>query len=256
MTKPTMERRTRKLVLGLALVLACLVTAAAQQSARSQGLVGTTWQWDFYADSHRATRLLTPNQTVTFNADGSFNARADCNSVRGEYNAGSTAILILPGPSTLVACAPGSAGGDFIRLLGAVMSYSFSPSGDLILDVPEVGGSLTLRALRELTGTINYLPRIALPADATVTVTLQDVSLADAPAVVIGEQVFVTRGAQVPLPFTISYAVNAIEPSGLYSVRARINDAEGRLLFVTDTLVPVLSRGNALDGVEVMVVQP
>ncbi len=67
-------------------------------------------------------------------------------------------------------------------------------------------GSLTLSACgssskESVTGTVTYLQRIALPPDAVVTIRIEDVSKADAPAEVIGEQVIQTEGAQVPIPF-------------------------------------------------------
>ena len=46
----------------------------------------------------------------------------------------------------------------------------------------------------QVTGTLTYLPRIALPDDAVVNVQLQEVSRADAPATVLAEQEFVTEG--------------------------------------------------------------
>ncbi len=55
-----------------------------------------------------------------------------------------------------------------------------------------------------LDGEVFYLQRIALPPNATLSVSLQDVSLADAPAVVLDEQSGPIKG-QVPLPFHLSY---------------------------------------------------
>ncbi|CAI8960076.1 hypothetical protein D3C76_455880 [compost metagenome] len=55
-----------------------------------------------------------------------------------------------------------------------------------------------------LDGEVFYLQRSALPPTAILSVSLQDVSLADAPAVVIDEQKSQVKG-QVPLPFHLSY---------------------------------------------------
>ncbi|AZD59143.1 Lipoprotein-related protein [Pseudomonas chlororaphis subsp. aurantiaca] len=82
-----------------------------------------------------------------------------------------------------------------------------------------------------LDGEVFYLQRIALPPAATLSVSLQDVSLADAPAVVLAEQKGPVKG-QVPLPFHLSYDPAQVKPGHRYSVSARIEMA-GKLLFVT-----------------------
>jgi putative lipoprotein len=91
-------------------------------------------------------------------------------------------------------------------------------------------------------GTVGYRHRIALPADAVVTVSLQDTTLADAPARTVGETTIETKGAQVPIPFRIDYDPAAIDASHAYSVRATIT-AGGNLLFTSTTSYPVLTRG-------------
>ncbi|QLL14589.1 YbaY family lipoprotein [Pseudomonas chlororaphis] len=82
-----------------------------------------------------------------------------------------------------------------------------------------------------LDGEVFYLQRIALPPAATLSVSLQDVSLADAPAVVLAEQKGPVKG-QVPLPFHLRYDPAQVKPGHRYSVSARIEIA-GKLLFVT-----------------------
>ncbi|VVP73057.1 hypothetical protein PS918_01525 [Pseudomonas fluorescens] len=82
-----------------------------------------------------------------------------------------------------------------------------------------------------LDGEVFYLQRIALPPSATLTVSLQDVSLADAPAVILGEQKGPVKG-QVPLPFHLSYDPAQVMPGHRYSVSARI-EVNGKLLFIT-----------------------
>ena len=49
------------------------------------------------------------NYTINFATDGTFSARADCNTVNGGYTVTSSGGLTLtPGPTTTVACAEGS----------------------------------------------------------------------------------------------------------------------------------------------------
>jgi putative lipoprotein len=104
--------------------------------------------------------------------------------------------------------------------------------------VPENGGG---RSMAQVTGTVTYRERIALPPTALVTVRLVDVSRADAPSIVMGEQVIRPAGRQVPFEFSIPYDPSQIQPQYTYAVQARIEDG-GRLLFISDQMYPVLTR--------------
>ena len=105
-----------------------------------------------------------------------------------------------------------------------------------------------------VTGTVTYRQRIALTPDAVVTVRIEDVSKADVLAEMIGEQVIQTEGAQVPIPFEVAYDPDKIEDTHSYSLRVRIEDGNGKLLFINDTSVPVITRGNPTQDIEVVVV--
>lgn len=83
-----------------------------------------------------------------------------------------------------------------------------------------------------LTGSATYRERIALPPDAMLTVTLEDVSRADAPAVTLAQSTAPTSGRQAPLGFSLIYPAAAVRPEAVYAARARITVGE-RLLFTT-----------------------
>jgi putative lipoprotein len=95
--------------------------------------------------------------------------------------------------------------------------------------------------MKELTGTVSYRERIALPPDAVVDVRLDDVSGKDGAAIVISEVTFEPR-RQVPIPFTLEYPPYAIDDRNTYAVRATIRRGD-TLLFVTDTPALVLTSG-------------
>lgn len=97
-------------------------------------------------------------------------------------------------------------------------------------------------AATSVMGTVTYRERIALPANAVVQVSLQDISRADAPAVVLGEQTIETGGRQVPIPFAIPYDAATIDERFTYSVRARIT-VDGQLMFTSTTANLVITRG-------------
>ncbi|MGH6961519.1 MAG: YbaY family lipoprotein, partial [Dongiaceae bacterium] len=94
-----------------------------------------------------------------------------------------------------------------------------------------------------VTGTVTYRERIALPPSAIVDIRLEDVSLQDAPSVVIGAQQIEGDGLQVPIPFEVGYDPAAIDPRHTYAVSARIMDGD-RLLFINDTSYAVITQGN------------
>ncbi|WP_375056029.1 YbaY family lipoprotein [Zobellella sp. DQSA1] len=106
-----------------------------------------------------------------------------------------------------------------------------------------------------LSGSLGYLPRIALPDDARVTVALQDVSLADAPAETLAEQNFDTEGRQVPLPFSLNYDPEAIDQRHRYAVRGEIRDGQGTLLWTTAEHYGVLTQGQPSDNIEIRLEQ-
>lgn len=83
-----------------------------------------------------------------------------------------------------------------------------------------------------LTGSASYRERIALPPDAMLTVTLEDVSRADAPAVTLAQNQIALNGQQVPIPFSLIYPASAVQPQSIYAARARITVGD-RLLFTT-----------------------
>ncbi|SDU00920.1 MULTISPECIES: YbaY family lipoprotein [Pseudomonas fluorescens group] len=93
-----------------------------------------------------------------------------------------------------------------------------------------------------LDGEVFYLQRIALPPSATLSLSLQDVSLADAPAVVLAQQKGPIEG-QVPLPFHLSYDPAQVKPGHRYSVSARI-EVNGELMFITTENHAVQLDGN------------
>ncbi|MCB0187446.1 MAG: YbaY family lipoprotein, partial [Caldilineaceae bacterium] len=85
-------------------------------------------------------------------------------------------------------------------------------------------------------------------------VSLQDVSRADAPALILATQTITTAGENVPIPFTLTYDPTQIDPRFEYSVHAQII-VEGNLRWTTVERHGVLTRGYPTADVEV-IVQP
>jgi putative lipoprotein len=105
-----------------------------------------------------------------------------------------------------------------------------------------------------VTGAITFEGDAEIPDDAKVIVKIEDSSLADAPAETIGEQI-ITNDTQFPIPYEVTYDADEIVDNHTYTMRARIEGADGSLLFINDTSIPVITRGNPTDEVEIPVIQ-
>lgn len=97
----------------------------------------------------------------------------------------------------------------------------------------------------DITGTASYREHMALPPGAVFEAVLEDVSLADAPAVELGRATLADPGAP-PFQFEIDYDPDRIRAEGTYSVRAQVSVGR-KLLFVSDTMNPVLTRGGSTE---------
>ena len=97
-----------------------------------------------------------------------------------------------------------------------------------------------------LEGTVAYRERMALPADARISVEVRDVSRQDVASILIASEEFAAGGRQVPIPFSLSYDATKILPRNTYAVSARITDPAGELIFITDTRVPLPPPGDTV----------
>ena len=105
----------------------------------------------------------------------------------------------------------------------------------------------------QVTGTLMYRERIALPPGAVALVQLVDTSQADTFSYAIAYQEIEDPGSP-PIPFALDYDPSKIDERKQYGVRATIR-YDDRLLFTSDTHYPVLTRGagNTADLMLVMV---
>jgi uncharacterized lipoprotein YbaY/membrane-bound inhibitor of C-type lysozyme len=138
---------------------------------------------------------------------------------------------------------------------GKVVWWSKGNGGFLQVDAPDGDGDMIVKGcelekpLRSeglpntVSGTVSYMVRMALPADAVIEVKLQDVSRADAPAMVIAEEKITLGDRQAPVPFELKFDPAKIDPGHTYAVSARIL-IHGHLEFVSDKSYAVLTRGN------------
>jgi putative lipoprotein len=103
-------------------------------------------------------------------------------------------------------------------VLAVLAMLGAGPAG--AIDPVSLGGMVTLEQPAEF------------PAGSVLAVTLEDVSLADAPAVTVAQTQIPAAGRQPPVEFMLTYPRSAIQPGLVYSVRARVTVGD-TLLFTT-----------------------
>jgi putative lipoprotein len=185
--------------------------------------------------------------TVTFGADGSIHGQS-VNNFHGTYTLVGDQLTVSPLATTRMMGIPEAQDIEnaLMSTLALPLMASVRPGGDIRLaghaaslvlvegsvdDISaESGDSITV------TGQVVYRQRIALPENAEITVSIVDVSLADAPAPVLATQVI--HGGQVPIPFELVLDLNAARPHAMLSIGARI-EADGQLIWITDMVTPI-----------------
>lgn len=90
-----------------------------------------------------------------------------------------------------------------------------------------------------LVGRAVYHEPITLPANAVFTATLEDISLMDVPAVILGNTQ-IDPAVNIPIAFAIHYNSSDIKLGRHYNVRGKIT-VDGELKYTTDTIQPVLT---------------
>ena len=122
----------RRSILLAAVIVASTLSVACTGGGSS--LTGKTWYLTAGSQTTPAWQWVVPpaesaSYSITFNTDGSFNAKADCNQVSGTYQTnGSDGLTITPGPSTLAYCGDGSLDSLFTAALAVTTTYKVDGS--------------------------------------------------------------------------------------------------------------------------------
>lgn len=105
-------------------------------------LIDTTWLWVSLTTPVEEISVDDPTRyTITFNADGTANAVADCNVLVLEYASNAGAIRLLPGLTSAAACPEDSLDQQFVQALSNAALYFFQ-DGDLLIDQQFDSGTL------------------------------------------------------------------------------------------------------------------
>jgi heat shock protein HslJ len=134
----------RRMVLGLLIAgIAVSVTACGILGGGSD-LTGKTWKWEASTTAVPASQSVTPeprNYTITFNSDGTYEGKADCNQIAGSYTVSGSSLTIEAGPSTMAFCGEESLDQLFLAGLLSTTTYKIN-AGSLILS-NEAGDTMT-----------------------------------------------------------------------------------------------------------------
>lgn len=116
--------------------------------------------------------------------------------------------------------------------VAALALAQIAPAGPSAAEEGRVTGTVT--------GTVTHADHVELPPGAVLKVTLEDVSVADAPSVVVATDTRTNLGAP-PYRFSLGFDPASIDRRHTYSVRARVSLGD-RLLMTTDTHAAVITR--------------
>jgi uncharacterized lipoprotein YbaY/uncharacterized lipoprotein NlpE involved in copper resistance len=112
----------------------------------------------------------------------------------------------------------------------------------LVTGVPSIFSPLLRADEMNVRATATYRERMALPPEAVLEATLEDISSADVQAELLGS-VRIENPGSPPFHFEFAYDPARIHANHSYAVRARIT-VQGLLWFTTDQVYPVLTRGH------------
>lgn len=255
-------------------------TPVAAFTVVSSDLTGTSWIVTSYNNGNAAVVGVIEGTTMTadFGSGNTLSGSAGCNNYSTSYQSdGVSQIAIDPPASTMMACADpeGIMDQEMLYLAALTTAATYTREGNR-LDLRTADGALAVSfqsapvaaaedntseaadntsGMASVTGTVSYLQRSALPPDALVEISIRNASLADAPPemTTLATYAFTADGQQVPLPFEVFYSTADVNEAALYSIGAAIRDGGGKLLFISTTINPVITRGNPTTGVEIEV---
>lgn len=253
------------------LAIACIVipllgmaqTASASASAEpAPGVVGPTWVLrTLQAPGGQPEQIADQGPTIIFDVGGGVTGSGGCNRFNGTYTADlSGKLTFSPLAATKIGCAGPISDLEtrYFALLQEVTGYKLD-NDTLRLTFAGADRQLVYRRSianqAQVTGTVTYLQRIALPADAVLRVQLLNTSRQDAPAAVLAEQVGPAGGTvSPPFAFSLGYDPLQIVASNTYAVQASI-EVGGQVRFRSTRAYLVITQGRPTTDVAIIVDQ-
>lgn len=133
-----MNNSLLRITLIATLATLLLLTACSQGGSptQSDSIQGVIWQWANVTNQSTQEITVVPNPenyTLTFNADGSLNGKADCNTFTGIYSQ-ENGFSITLGATTAMACGDASLDQQYLQLLGSAAAGGPDGLGNLALE--------------------------------------------------------------------------------------------------------------------------
>jgi heat shock protein HslJ len=129
------QRASWLVALGLMLMAAAACVPLVTPTP-SSSITGIVWQWTSVTNqtTKETTAVANPeNYTITFNADGTLEGKADCNSFTGTYSQ-QNGFSITLGASTMAFCGEASVDQQYTQLLSNVAAGGPDGAGNLALE--------------------------------------------------------------------------------------------------------------------------
>ena len=133
-----MNNKFQKLMLLASLGIVLLLAACTQAvtPAPEDSIQDIVWQWVSVTNktTEEVTTVTNPeNYSITFNADGTLEGKADCNNFNGTYSQES-GFSIKIGASTMAYCGDTSMDQQYLTLLSSIAAGGPDGSGGLALE--------------------------------------------------------------------------------------------------------------------------
>jgi heat shock protein HslJ len=124
------------LLICIALVTLLVACKPAATPTPTDSTTGIIWQWVSVTNqtTKQTTTVPSPeNYTITFNTDGTFVGKADCNSIGGTYSQ-TSGFTIKVETTTMAYCGDVSLDQQYVTLLGSVAAGGPDGSGGFALE--------------------------------------------------------------------------------------------------------------------------
>jgi heat shock protein HslJ len=224
------------------------------EEPRAVVLPGTSWLVRAYNNGKGGVVSILHGSRLTaqFSEDRQIRGSGGCNNYSATYETSEDRITIGSARSTRKACQEpkGVMEQEAAFLVALPTAHSFRFRGER-LQLRTDSNALALDLVSAVTGTLRFQSGTALPSDAVVTIQIQDISRADAPARIIAETLISGENPPDPLVFEIPFDLADVDPRFAYSVATRITGSDGSLLSISTQVHPVITHGAPTHGVEV-----
>jgi len=176
--------------------------------------------------------------------DGQVVGNAGCNNYFAPYEGSNGSISVGQTGTNRMFCETPEGVMEqeaaYLELLQQAATYQYLKSQ---LEIADANGNVILVFQAAVVGNVTSQQGTEIPEGSTVTVTLSDVSQADAAGTVIGQQVIENNGT-FPFPFFVTYDAKVIEQNHTYAVRVQITDNADNLIFTSTSAYNVITGGN------------